>query len=1264
MDKKTCEKCKKIVLSKNFARHLKTCPSVQQRTIEPQRPCVNCGTLITLSNRHRHAKLCSKKRASVEPEPAPKKQRVDAPSTSAVEPSFLNTVRSSVTSAYNTVTSTISNILGPKPALQIVEIEKAFKNRMKTYLIDNRPNIKDPKIFLENSRPLIVNKIREIMQENNYKMNIVLLAEYKKPSNNENIFQQMNFKTKNTIILHTSNIEESTKDKEKKILTEMEEFVTKGSGWTLNKILNLELRINRYVPLRGSSYIELPKKIASKNAVINIQNNDEKCFLWSILAARHTVDSARCPARVHHYAEYEHELDRFLNGIEFPITLDKVKLFEKRSGISINVYSYDEKYIVYPLIVADEEKEDHVDLLYIKDGNKSHYCYIKNLSGLVGSQKTKHEKKIWICRRCLLHFGREDLLRVHREYCKQHDPVKIEMPGEGEKIKFNDFQKSMRVPFAIYADFECMLSPLQTGAPEHTEHTGPYTTKYQKHLAISFSYYIVQHGKEYAKPTTYFGEDAAQVFVNKLLEESKKIEYLYSKEAIKPMEITEEDQATITNASRCHICGKEFTGDDDPLVRDHDHLTGKFRGPAHNSCNRSYRKPRFIPIFIHNLSGYDTHLFIKMFGLNNENIDVIPNNEEKYISYTVHVNGGIELRFLDSLKFMSSSLDALAKNLNPSQFTHMSKFYSGEKLNLLIKKGIYPYDYMDSLEKYNVTSLPNRGDFYNKLIRTHISKQDYAHAGTVWNTFNMKNMKDYTLLYNQSDVLLLADIMENFRDLCMQTYKLDPAWFFTAPGLAWSAMLKTTGVQLELLTDYNMILMIGNGIRGGLSQCSNRHALANNRGMGEEYKPEKPTSYLTYLDANNLYGWAMSQPMPYAHFKWVDDPNRIDVTKVSDDAETGYILEVDLEYPQHLHDIHSDLPLAPQRQAPPGGKQEKLLATLYNKDKYILHYRNLKQYLSLGMKLKKIHRAISFAQSDWLKCYIDLNTEMRTKARNNFEKDFFKLMNNSVFGKTMENIRNRVDIRLATKHKQVDKWLAQPNFKRRTIFTEQLAAVHMSKTKLFFNKAIYVGMSILDISKTLMYDFHYNVIKTRYGDNAQLQYTDTDSLTYLIYTKDLYEDITEKMPRYFDTSDYPPDHKCFSITNKKVIGKFKDELNGKTMYEHIGLRSKMYSIRCEGDEIIKKSKGVKKSIVENEITFQDYRDCLITQKPQYNSMNLIRSYKHDVYSVELNKISLSAHDDKRYILKNDGIITLPWGHYKIPKDDVLEMEIGTALSTE
>ncbi|XP_054272892.1 uncharacterized protein LOC128993158 [Macrosteles quadrilineatus] len=818
------------------------------------------------------------------------------------------------------------------------------------------------------------------------------------------------------------------------------------------------------------------------------------------------------------------------------------------------------------------------------------------------------------------------------------------MPKEGETIKFNDFNRSMKVPFVVYADFECMLSPIQSTSKEEEDTVGSYTKKYQKHDAISFSYYIVHEEHSYATLVTYFGEDAAQVFVKRLFNESKKISYLYSKEAAKPMELSEVDAISILTATQCHICGKEFT-EDKPFVRDHDHLTGKLRGPAHNACNLNFRKPHFLPIFIHNLSGYDTHLFIKMFGLNDDTIDVIPNNEEKYISYTVHVKGGIDLRFVDSVKFMSSSLDILVKNLSPQHFKHTSKYYSSEQLQLLQKKGVYPYDFMDSLQKYEYTSLPLKKDFYNKLTMANIEDEDYEHASKVWNEFNIQSMKAYTLLYNQSDVLQLADVMENFRNICMETYQLDPAWYYTAPGLAWSAMLKTTKIELELLSDYNMILMIGNGIRGGLSQCSNRYATANNKYMKESYNENLPTSYLTYLDANNLYGWAMSQHMPYSDFKRVEDVHNIDILSVPDDANMGYILEVDLEYPQELHDLHSDLPLAPERQIPPGSKQEKLLATLFDKKRYVLHYRNLKQYISLGLKLKNIHKAISFTQSNWLKPYIDLNTSMRTKAINNFEKDFFKLMNNAVFGKAMENIRNRVNIRLATKEKQVDKWLAQPNFKRRTIFTDQLAAVHMSKTKIVFNKPIYVGMSILDVSKTLMYDFHYNVIKARYGDKVQLQYTDTDSLTYLTYTDDVYEDMKE-MQDFFDTSDYPPNHPCFSVTNKKIIGKFKDELNGKIMFEHIALKSKMYASRSENDSISKRSKGVKRAVVENSITFQDYKDCLKTQIDKYCPSNVIRSYKHELYSVEINKISLSAHDDKRYI-SSDGISTLPWGHYSI-----------------
>ena len=290
-------------------------------------------------------------------------------------------------------------------------------------------------------------------------------------------------------------------------------------------------------------------------------------------------------------------------------------------------------------------------------------------------------------------------------------------------------------------------------------------------------------------------------------------------------------------------------------------------------------------------------------------------------------------------------------------------------------------------------------------------------------------------------MLLLTDVFENFREICLENYKLDPAWYLTAPGLSWDAMLKVSKIKLELLTDPDMLMMFEKGTRGGVSMISNRYSKANNKYM-ENFDNSEPSKYITYLDANNLYGWAMSEKMPYKDFKWVEEN---DVEKMLSDGDLGYVLEVDLEYPSELHDLHNDYPLAPE--SVKINKVNKLTPNLNNKTKYVLHHRNLKLYLSLGMKLTKIHRVIEFKQSKWLAPYITLNTNLRTEAKNNFEKDFFKLMNNSVFGKTMENIRNRKDIHLVTSEKKALKLIAKPNFKHRTIFTENLVAVHMGKTK-------------------------------------------------------------------------------------------------------------------------------------------------------------------------------------------------------------------------
>ena len=227
-----------------------------------------------------------------------------------------------------------------------------------------------------------------------------------------------------------------------------------------------------------------------------------------------------------------------------------------------------------------------------------------------------------------------------------------------------------------------------------------------------------------------------------------------------------------------------------------------------------------------------------------------------------------------------------------------------------------------------------------------------------------------------------------------------------------------------------------------------------------KYKPRKKTKYITYLDANNLDGWAMSKPLPTHGFKWMNDE------ELKDWEQIPCCLEVDLDYPRDLHDLHNDYPLAPEPLKV--NKVYKLIPNLYNKTKYVIHHENLKQYIKLGLRLKKIHRSIRFEESEWLKPYIYLNTNLGAKASNNFEKDFFKLMNNSIYGKTMENIRNRVDIHLVTNKRDSKKFVSKPNYNHRNIFSDNLIAIHMKKTKLVFNKPVYLGMCILDLSKTLM----------------------------------------------------------------------------------------------------------------------------------------------------------------------------------------------------
>ena len=604
-------------------------------------------------------------------------------------------------------------------------------------------------------------------------------------------------------------------------------------------------------------------------------------------------------------------------------------------------------------------------------------------------------------------------------------------------------------------------------------------------------------------------------------------------------------------ATKCHICYKPFTLRN-PKVRDHCHYTELYRGPAHSLCNLRYKIPSYIPVAFHNLSGYDAHLFIRELGGHASDMEVIVKNKEDYISFSIKVpvdsyidkNGEekdklIELRFIESFKFMSSSLDSLTKNLvRGGRKLFEFEDYSELQYDLLTRKGVYPYEYINSWDRFEETQLAPVSAFYSNLNMSSISEEDYQYAQRVWKEFGIHNLGDYHDLHLKTDVVLLY---EAFRDTCLKHYKLDPAHFYTSPGLAWHACLKHTGIRLELLTDPDMLLMFERGIRGGITQAVRKYASANNKYMGDRFDPKSESSYLQYLDANNLYGWAMSQPLPIGGFKWVDvNPNEI--SELATRTDKGYILDVDVSYPKDLHDSHNDLPFMCERMEING--VEKLVPNLRDKKSYVIHIQALNQALQHELRLHRIHRAIEFDQSPWLRTYIDFNTQLRTAATNDFEKDFFKLMNNSVFRKMMENIRKHRNIKLVTTEEKYLCTVMKPNFKSGALFGENLMGCEMGKIKVVMNKPVYLGQAILDLSKIVMHEFHYDYMVPKYDlEKLKLCYMDTDSLVYNIKTEDFYEDIANDVAARFDKSGYSKaDFRPLPIgLNKKVIGLMKDE---------------------------------------------------------------------------------------------------------------------------
>ena len=556
---------------------------------------------------------------------------------------------------------------------QGIEREKSslegFANK---YIIEGTPGISPVGYFQE-----IDEKLKDFFKYHRnikFKMILVCIMEKQETDKNIGILRIEDgkgyFDSGIFINLKSDDVDNLVFRSTESILGKIEMYRERGSGWYFKEVEKLEINTVEFNPTKGSSYIPLPGWISSKKAIVNIQNKDDKCFLWSILRYLHPRKDN--DSRLTDLKKYEFSLNT--KGITFPMKLKDITKFEKLNPSlpGINVFSY-ENMIIYPLRMAGRDCLNTIDLFLIEEDGNTHYTLIKDFNRLIKSQKTtSNNGKIFICKRCFTHFTKEELLEKHIKYCSNNETVAVKMPEPNSMLYFKNYHKQLPIPFVVYADFECFTKPMNTCSPNPKE---SYNYNYQKHEPSGFCFYIKGIVDKKIKPIIYTktseDEDISKVFVEKLVEVTKGIyNDFYCKP--KPLRLSQAEQKLFQKAKTCHICNKDL----EDKVRDHCHFTGQYRGAAHNKCNLMCKKPKILPVIFHNLQGYDAHLFIKQLAKIEGDLNCIPSTEEKYISFSKSIKVGeykdcsgtifpikFEIRFLDSFKFLQTSLANLVSNL-------------------------------------------------------------------------------------------------------------------------------------------------------------------------------------------------------------------------------------------------------------------------------------------------------------------------------------------------------------------------------------------------------------------------------------------------------------------------------------------------------------------------------------------------------------------------------------------------------------------------
>jgi hypothetical protein len=863
----------------------------------------------------------------------------------------------------------------------------------------------------------------------------------------------------------------------------------------------------------------------------------------------------------------------------------------------------------------------------------------------------------------------------------------VNIPKSGDQFKFKRIDALSNPAFIAYLDTESCLKNV------NINNINSSNIHINSHVMLAYGYVILNKDKKVVKTKNIVldCENIAANCLNSLLDDYNKLIIDFQFNLNEVPVLTEHDKFNFDYTTHCPICDSPFS---DVIVKckHHDHtrtiekdvqgniIKGNYVCALCRQCNlKITHKRKCMPVVIHNGGKYDFKNLLK--GASDSKLlisSVLSKQSDCLFSFNVNratsnTGGKREygLRFIDSINFLKGSLDDLASTLfnGGYEMDNARKVlkqlnYSEEAITLSLQKGVFPYEWLDDSKKLMQEELPEQSAFFSQLKNAGITNEEYARAKSVWHAANCKNMIDYLKLYLWVDILLLMEVFENFRDKICVNYTLDPINFVSSPGLALNIALYMQNVSIDLLNDYDVITQFQHSIRGGFTTLVEPHVIANNKNC-PNYDDKKENIDMLYLDFNSMYAGILADELPTGNFYCLteNEIRNFDVFAKPMEEYT-YALEVDYTIPPDIARQTDDLPLGLSHKTPlktelspftidlidKSGlrsykRHPKLIACHDDKTNYLILLDLLQLYLNLGAVLNKIHKIYRFNQSAIFKDFIIKNNTLRTKATSPAEKDFFKLLSNSLYGKCLENPQKRSEVfRVINSENRFRKYAMDPFLKRCYKISENVLIMVFAKDEIYLNTPTFIGFFVLEKAKLMLYDFFYNTLKKHYKDNISLIYSDTDSLLLKLKgIDDIFNEI-QKMPlcKYIDTSNFDSRHELYSCVNKGKFGKLKSETGNLMPAEFIGLQPKCYSIKLNNEEVKNAAKGVQMS-KKRMLKHEHYRDIHESFILNYVVEICNISSKHcQLYTSKLKKNALSKLDDKRFYISNNK--TLAYNH--------------------